>query len=71
MDEEMLLEEAAARARLNADHLRRLCRQGKIEARKIGRDWLVSWPSLRAYVVKWHPERELPEGKEEVLWKTK
>lgn len=33
--------EAAEKLRLSQDHIKLLARQGKIEAKKIGRDWVV------------------------------
>lgn len=40
---------AAELSGYSVKYLRRLARQGRIEARKIGRDWLVSRDSLLAY----------------------
>jgi len=33
----------------SADYARRLARRGKVEARKVGRDWLIKRESLLAY----------------------
>ena len=51
MDERLIsLKEAAARSGLSTSFLRRLCREGTIEAQKVGRDWLVTWPAVAAYL---------------------
>ena len=42
-------DEAEAMAGYAQAYLRRLASQGRIEARKVGRDWLVNEESLLAY----------------------
>jgi excisionase family DNA binding protein len=44
------LKEAAAQSKLSTGFLRRLCRTGKINAVKVGRDWLVTWPAVAEYL---------------------
>ena len=44
------LEKAAKISGLSHDHLRRLAGQGKIWAKKIGRDWVTTEQSLRNYL---------------------
>jgi len=41
--------EAAALTGYTVPHIRRLARQGRIEAQKVGRDWLIGRESLLAY----------------------
>lgn len=51
MDERLLsLKEAAARSGLSTSFLRRLCRQGVVTAVKVGRDWIVTWSAVAAYL---------------------
>ena len=52
MEEERLisLKEAAARSGLSTGFLRRLCRTGKINATKVGRDWVTSWRAVAEYL---------------------
>ncbi len=52
MDREELisLSEAAAEAGLSAKHLGLLARQGKLEARKIGRNWVTTTRAVRRYL---------------------
>ena len=51
MEERLIsLKEAAALAGLSADHLRRLAEQGKLQARKIGRNWVTTPEAVREYV---------------------
>jgi excisionase family DNA binding protein len=42
-------EQAEALAGYASAYLRRLANQGRIEARKVGRDWLINQESLLAY----------------------
>jgi len=44
------LKEAAARSGLSAGFLRRLCRTGRIDAVKIGRDWVTTWRAVTEYL---------------------
>ena len=41
--------EAKALTSYSAAYLRRLCNRGRVEARKVGRDWLIKRESLLAY----------------------
>lgn len=51
MDGELLtLSEAARRCAVSASHLRLLAHSGRIEARKLGRDWLTTEAAVRAYL---------------------
>ena len=43
-------QEAAALTGYNVQHVRRLARAGKIEAKKWGRDWIVNRVSILAYI---------------------
>ena len=43
---------AAELSGYSAKYLRRLARQGRIDARKVGRDWLINRESLLAYVAE-------------------
>jgi hypothetical protein len=44
------VDQAAAQGRYNPEWVRRLIRQGKIQARKIGRVWFVDIRSFKAYL---------------------
>lgn len=44
------IEEAAAETGYNAEYIRRLCREGKIEYERIGRTYLIKQQSLREYI---------------------
>jgi len=44
------MEEAAAIARLSVAHMRFLARNGRIEARKVGRDWVTTNSAVERYV---------------------
>jgi excisionase family DNA binding protein len=51
LDERLLsLKDAAAQSGLSTSFLRRLCRQGTIAAVKVGRDWVVTWSAVAAYL---------------------
>ena len=45
----VITKEAADLTGYNIKYLRRLVRSGRIEARKVGRDWLIKRESLLAY----------------------
>lgn len=49
-DDPLSLREAAALSGLSASHLRLLARTGRLEARKVGRDWLTTRAAVAAYV---------------------
>ena len=49
-DDFLSLREAAARSGLSASHLRRLARDGKIQAHKLGRDWFTTEAAVLAYL---------------------
>ena len=42
-------EQAEALTGYVSAYLRRLCNRGRVEARKVGRDWLINQESLLAY----------------------
>ena len=44
------LADAAKLSRLTHDHLRRMAREGKLEATKIGRYWLTTKEAVEAYL---------------------
>ncbi len=44
------LSEAAKLSGLTHDHLRRIAREGKLKAVKVGRDWLITKEALNAYL---------------------
>lgn len=50
MDGTISVAEAAALGRYHQEWIRRLIRQGKIQARKIGRVWFVNIKSLENYL---------------------
>lgn len=50
MPELLSLGEAAALTGLSASHLRLLASTGRIEARKVGRNWITSEAAVRAYL---------------------
>jgi excisionase family DNA binding protein len=61
MEDFISTKEAAKLADLSKEHIGWLLRHGKIEGRKIGRDWVVSRASVEAYARQWHkpgPKRE-------------
>jgi excisionase family DNA binding protein len=43
---------------LSADYIRRLCRQGKIKAEKIGTDWLTDENALKHITRKRKPKEK-------------
>ncbi|MBX4191656.1 MAG: helix-turn-helix domain-containing protein [Candidatus Doudnabacteria bacterium] len=52
------LKDAAELTPYSADYLNLLARKGKIRARKIGRDWLITKPDLFHYLRKQHIESQ-------------
>lgn len=58
------LKEAAAISPYSAEYLNLLARKGKIKAKKIGRDWLITRSDLFIYLNKQHGESK---GRVEVL----
>lgn len=50
-DELITLSEAAVSSGLSTSHLALLCRTGRIQAVKKGRDWLTSHRAVAVYVV--------------------
>jgi excisionase family DNA binding protein len=44
------LADAADLSGLTHDHLRRIAREGKLQATKIGRDWLTTKEAIKAYL---------------------
>lgn len=58
----MSLAEAAKLSGLTHDHLRRIAREGKLEATKIGRDWLTTSEALKAYLATERKPGRKPKG---------
>lgn len=52
------LKDASEFTPYSADYLNLLARKGKLRARKIGRDWLVTKPDLFEYLKKQHVESQ-------------
>jgi excisionase family DNA binding protein len=52
------LKDASELTPYSADYLNLLARKGKIKARKIGRDWLITKSDLFAYVRRQHLESQ-------------
>jgi excisionase family DNA binding protein len=52
------LAEASILSGLSTDHLRRLAEQGKLKARKVGRNWITTKESLTSYM-----EQRKPRGR--------
>ena len=52
------LREAAELSPYSADYLNLLARKGKLRARKIGRDWLITRADLFIYLNKQHLESQ-------------
>ena len=50
IDELISLKDAAELSGLSHDHLRRLAGQGKIWAKKIGRNWLTTEQAVKKYL---------------------
>jgi hypothetical protein len=50
------LKEASSISPYSADYLNLLARKGKIKARKIGRDWLITKADLFSYLRRQHVE---------------
>jgi excisionase family DNA binding protein len=50
IDELISLKDAADLSGLSHDHLRRLAGQGKIWAKKIGRNWLTTEQAIKEYL---------------------
>lgn len=65
MEKERLisLKEAAALYRMSHSHLRLLAREGKIWAKKIGRDWLTTREAVAAYAENEELRRRGPRKK--------
>jgi excisionase family DNA binding protein len=63
-DEMLTTGEASALTGLHPTQLTKLCRTGKIESVRRGREWFIRRNALVAYMQQWHPEVKL-EGKEE------
>ncbi len=51
--------EASALSSYNADYLSRLCREGRIEGKKIGRSWLISRISLTRFIESQKGEKKV------------
>lgn len=46
------LKEAAERSGLSYSHIRYLARTGKLDARKLGRDWFTTEQAVKEYVAR-------------------
>jgi excisionase family DNA binding protein len=55
MDEELTVDEAALHLRVSVATIKRLCKNGEIEARKVGRSWLIRKGSLDSQSSKSRP----------------
>lgn len=55
LDELISLSEASEFCGLSSDHLRRLAEQGKLKAKKIGRNWVTSRAAIEEYLEKRNP----------------
>lgn len=63
----MTTKDAAAEADLSPTQISWLLRQGKLQGKKLGRDWLVSRASVLAYKNQWNkpgPKPKEPRGTE-------
>jgi excisionase family DNA binding protein len=49
-EELISLSEAAAIAKLHPDHLRKLAQRGRLEAWKVGRNWVTTRKAVAAYL---------------------
>ena len=49
------LKEASDICKLSSDHLRRLAEQGKLDAKKIGRNWITTKEAITEYMDKRKP----------------
>ena len=58
LDQVCTADEAAAILNLTPERVMQFCRAGRIQARKMGRDWVLSLPSVRDFA-----EIERPEGR--------
>jgi hypothetical protein len=59
LDERLIsLKEAAAQSGLSHSHLRLLARTGKLEARRLGRDWFTTEQAVAAYQDSQHSHAE-------------
>lgn len=52
LDELISLRQAAKKSGLSHDHLRRLAGQGKIWAKKIGRNWVTTEEAVKQYLTQ-------------------
>lgn len=59
-DDLLSLREAAVVSGLSASHLRLLARTGKVQARKLGRDWFTTEAAVLAYVADQALAKEEP-----------
>lgn len=49
------LREAAENCEMSPDHLRRLAEQGKLRAKKVGRNWVTTKGYIEEYLEKRNP----------------
>ena len=49
------LKDASKLCKLSPDHLRRLAEQGKLDAKKIGRNWITTKDAINKYMEQRNP----------------
>jgi DNA (cytosine-5)-methyltransferase 1 len=52
MSTECTIQQAAKQLQVSVQRVRTLCRDGSLDARKIGATWLISMPSLNHYALR-------------------
>ena len=55
LDQLISLSEASEITNISSDHLRRLAEQGKLDAKKIGRNWVTTREAIEDYLKKRNP----------------
>ena len=63
MDDFLTTTQAAQRYGFTATYLAKLCKDGMLVARKVGRDWLIDPHSMQAYADNWQDRKPGPKGK--------
>jgi len=59
-EELITLREAAVKCGLSVSHLRLLARTGRLQARKIGRDWVTTLDAVQRYLKDEHLRSRSP-----------
>ena len=62
LDELISLQQASELSGLSAGHLRLLAGQGKLWAKKLGRNWVTTARAVEAYVAEEHRPGPKPRG---------